>query len=68
MNALTGEPPRRLRVLTCIAAWVSPETRFGGGLGGGEGARPYKQDTPRGIPRSGLKNAQTHPSIKAQPP
>jgi hypothetical protein len=34
---------------------VSPETRGGGGLGGGEGTRTYEQDTPRGIPRRGLK-------------
>ena len=40
--------------------WVFPETRGGGGLGGGEGARPYKQENSRGIPRRGLKNAQTH--------
>ncbi len=27
--------------------WVSPGTRGGGGLGGGEGTRPFKQDPPR---------------------
>jgi hypothetical protein len=44
--------------------WVSPETHGGGGFGGGEGARPYKQDTPREFLRQGLTNAQTHPLNK----
>ncbi len=48
-------PPTFPVVAVSPPPWVSPETRGGGGLGGGEGARPYKQDNPAWNPTQGTQ-------------